>query len=79
MTDLETENCEPEKIPEKSVLTEYERAATMLQDFGLSESETAVYITLLEAGLFSGSQFSVSKSVIDIYTVYQLMAFCKVK
>ena len=37
-------------MPAKSISTEHERAATMLQDFGLSESETAVYIALLEAG-----------------------------
>ena len=50
MTDLEIKKNNQSKIPEKSVLTEHERAATMLQDFGLSPSETAVYIALLEAG-----------------------------
>lgn len=50
MTDLEITKTNPEKTPEKSVFREHDRAATMLQDFGLSESETAVYIALLEAG-----------------------------
>ncbi len=70
MTDLEVENCAPGKIPEKSVLTEYERAATMLQDFGLSESETAVYITLLEAGRELGGSDIAKKAGIPRQYVY---------
>lgn len=70
MTDLEKENCEPEKTQEKSVLTEYERAATMLQDFGLSESETAVYIALLEAGRELGGSDIAKKAGIPRQYVY---------
>ncbi len=70
MTDLEKENCGPEKIPEKSVLTEYERAAAMLQDFGLSESETAVYIALLEAGRELGGSDIAKKAFIPRQYVY---------
>lgn len=70
MTDLETENCEPGKIPEKSVLTEHERAATMLQDFGLSENETAVYIALLQAGRELGGSDIAKKASIPRQYVY---------
>lgn len=70
MTDLESKNCEPTEIPEKSVLTEYERAATMLQDFGLSESETAVYIALLEAGRELGGSDIAKKATIPRQYVY---------
>lgn len=73
MTDLESQNCEPEEIPEKSVLTEYERAATMLQDFGLSESETAVYIALLEAGRELGGSDIAKKAAIPRQYVYMAL------
>lgn len=70
MTDFEKENCEPEETLEKSVLTEYERAATMLQNFGLSESETAVYIALLEAGRELGGSDIAKKAGIHRQYVY---------
>lgn len=70
MTDLETTASRHSKIPEKSVLTEYERAAAMLQDFGLSPSETAVYITLLEAGRELGGSDIAKKAGIPRQYVY---------
>ena len=70
MTDIEITKNDPSKIPEKSVLTEYERAATMLQDFGLSESETAVYIALLEAGRELGGSDIAKKAAIPRQYVY---------
>ena len=76
MTDIESQYCEPEKIPEKSVLTKYERATTMLQDFGLSESETAVYLALLEAGRELGGSDIAKKAAIlrqYVYTALPLL------
>jgi predicted transcriptional regulator len=70
MTDLEKENCEPVEAPEKSVSAEHGRAATMLQDFGLSPSETAVYIALLEAGRELGGSDIAKKASIPRQYVY---------
>ncbi len=70
MTDLESKNCEPAETLEKSVLAEHERAATMLQDFGLSPSETAVYIALLEAGRELGGSDIAKKAAIPRQYVY---------
>lgn len=70
MTDLETPETNQSDLSEKSVLTEYERAATMLQDFGLSSTETAVYIALLEAGRELGGSEIAKKAVIPRQYVY---------
>ncbi len=70
MTDLDIIKTSPEKIPEKSVLREHERAAAMLRDFGLSESETAVYIALLEAGREMGGSDIAKHACIPRQYVY---------
>jgi predicted transcriptional regulator len=70
MTDLEITTSDQSKIVEKSVLTEHERAATMLQDFGLSTIETAVYIALLEAGRELGGSDIAKKAAIPRQYVY---------
>lgn len=70
MTDLEITKTKRSKILEKSVLSEHERAAAMLQDFGLSESETAVYIALLEAGRELGGSDIAKKAAIPRQYVY---------
>lgn len=54
----------------KPVLTEHERAAAMLQDFGLSPSETAIYIALLEAGRELGGSDIAKKASIPRQYVY---------
>ena len=70
MTDLEIIKTNQSNIPEKSVLSEHERAAAMLQDFGLSESETAVYIALLEAGRELGGSDIAKRAAIPRQYVY---------
>lgn len=70
MTDLENEDGEVVKRVEKSTLIEHERAASMLQAFGLSENETAVYITLLEVGRDLGGSEIAKKASIPRQYVY---------
>lgn len=49
----------------------YDTARTMLADFGLSESETAVYIALLEAGRELGGSDIAKRAEISRQYVYQ--------
>ncbi len=70
MTDIETSAGEKREITEKSVLTEHGQAAAMLQDFGLSENETVVYIRLLEAGRELGGSEIAKKANIPRQYVY---------
>lgn len=58
------------EINEKSVLTEHGRAAAMLQGFGLSENETAVYIVLLQVGRELGGSDIAKKATIPRQYVY---------
>lgn len=70
MTDLETPIGDQGKKDGNLILIEHERAAAMLQDFGLSVSETAVYITLLEAGRELGGSEIAKKAGIPRQYVY---------
>ncbi len=70
MTILKSERDNQPKVAEKSVITEHKQAATMLQDFGLSESETAVYIALLEAGRELGGSEIAKRAAIPRQYVY---------
>lgn len=70
MTKLETATANQSKVADKSVLTEHGQAAVMLQDFGLSESETAVYIALLEAGRELGGSEIAQRAAIPRQYVY---------
>lgn len=79
MTASEIKKINQPKIPEKSVFTEHERAAAMLQDFGLSESETAVYIALLEAGRELGGSEIAKKAGIPRQYVYTTVPMLRTK
>ncbi len=70
MTDLEIKKSDSSEMPEKSILMEHERAAAMLQEFGLTENETVVYITLLEAGRELGGSDIAKKATIPRQYVY---------
>lgn len=70
MTDLETTKNKQPEMTEKPVSSEHARATAMLKDFGLSESETAVYIALLEAGRELGGSDIAKKAVIPRQYVY---------
>lgn len=73
MTELKTPKNDSSKKTESPILSEHERAATMLQNFGLSESETAVYIALLEAGRELGGSDIAKKASIPRQYVYTAM------
>lgn len=73
MTELKTPKNVLSKKTESLILSEHERAATMLQDFGLSENETAVYIALLEAGRELGGSDIAKKATIPRQYVYTAM------
>lgn len=79
MTVLKRKILSEEKNEGQSVLTEHERAATMLQDFGLSESETAVYITLLKSGRELGGSDIAKKAVIPRQYVYTALPALRAK
>lgn len=70
MTVSKSELAEDKKNGAKSILKEHELAATMLQNFGLSESETAVYIALLETGRELGGSDIAKKTSIPRQYVY---------
>lgn len=76
MTDREnTFDTEGEKV-EKTLPEapdQYQRARSMLVDFGLSESETAVYITLLGAGRELGGSDIAKRAGIPRQYVYQAL------
>lgn len=70
MTNSDSVVANQSKVTEKSVLAEHGQAAAMLRDFGLSESETAVYITLLEAGRGLGGSDIAKRATIPRQYVY---------
>jgi len=70
MTNLKMKNYKRKKIFENSILMEHKRAAVMLQEFGLSKNETAIYITLLEAGRELGGSDIAKKAGIPRQYIY---------
>lgn len=70
MTVFNTPKNDSSKLVEGSILVEHGQAATMLQDFGLSENETAVYMALLEAGRELGGSDIAKKAGIPRQYVY---------
>lgn len=79
MTELETPRNDSSKMAGKSVLAEHERAATMLRDFGLSESETAVYIALLKSGRELGGSDIARKAALPRQYVYSAFPLLREK
>ncbi len=73
MTDLERSSKKKIESGENSILKEYETASSMLQEFGLSQAETAVYIALLEAGRELGGSDIAKKAAIPRQYVYQAL------
>lgn len=70
MTDVEISKGEASKNIPNPAQTEHAEARVMLVQFGLSESETAVYITLLEAGRALGGSEIAKKAFIPRQYVY---------
>lgn len=73
MTVSEKENLEEAKNDEKSSSEEHQVAIDMLQEFGLSPHETAVYIALLESGKALGGSLIAQMARIPRQYVYTVL------